>query len=65
MSGNLKEWTATMAGGEDDNAYFLAGGAYDNVLEESLSCFESAIPRDASFRFPNLGFRCCISPEAD
>ena len=59
MSGNLKEWTATEAA-EGEEVHFLLGGAYDNRLEESLSCRGLAIPRQDSFHYPNLGFRCCM-----
>ena len=63
MSGNVKEWTSTPAGDDDPPvAHLLVGGAYDNVLRESLSCDVSAIPRGDNFRFPNLGFRCCMTP---
>jgi len=58
MSGNLKEWTSTAAA-EGEAVHLMLGGAYDNRLEESLSCDGLAIPRQDSFQFPNLGFRCC------
>ena len=62
MSGNLKEWTGTPVGALDNPAHMLVGGAFDNFLPESLSCDLSAIPRGDTFRFLNLGFRCCQDP---
>ena len=58
MSGNLKEWTATAAN-EDEDVHLVVGGAYDNRMEESLSCQGLGVPREDVFHFANLGFRCC------
>ncbi|MBM4320134.1 MAG: formylglycine-generating enzyme family protein, partial [Deltaproteobacteria bacterium] len=63
LSGNLKEWTATpaqaAAGGRVAAVHLVTGGAYDSSLPASLGCGAEPVPRDDSFRFPNLGFRCC------
>ncbi|MGN6107529.1 MAG: MopE-related protein, partial [Kofleriaceae bacterium] len=54
MSGNVKEWTAARAPGQNP----LRGGASNNVLN-GLTCGLNFTLADDSFFFPNVGFRCC------
>ncbi len=56
LSGNLKEWTATAAGG---SSFKVRGGAYDSPAG-GLTCRFDFVSMDPTFAFPNLGFRCCL-----
>jgi hypothetical protein len=54
MSGNVKEWAARRAPGQNP----LRGGAANNEVE-GLACeLDFTLANDAFF-FPNVGFRCC------
>lgn len=55
MSGNLKEWTATLA---NATSFKVRGGAYDSPAG-GLTCRFDFVSMDPTFAFPNLGFRCC------
>jgi cysteine-rich repeat protein len=59
MSGNVKEWTATQVSSAN---YQIRGGAYDNI-ENGLTCQFDFVFMAESFKFPDLGFRCCRDPE--
>jgi len=54
MSGNVKEWTAARAAGQNP----LRGGASNNETA-GLACGLSFTLADDQFFFPNAGFRCC------
>lgn len=54
MSGNVKEWTAERAAGQNP----LRGGA-SNSLVDGLTCGLDFTLADDQFFFPNVGFRCC------
>ena len=57
MSGNLREWTDT-AVGDDDELRRIRGGGYDNVAD-ALTCEFSFWSQDPDSFYFNLGFRCC------
>jgi len=54
MSGNVKEWTAARAPGQNP----IRGGASNNEVA-GLTCGLSFTLANDTFFFPNLGFRCC------
>ncbi len=54
MSGNVKEWTAARAPGQNP----IRGGASNNEVT-GLTCGLNFTLADNAFFFPNLGFRCC------
>jgi hypothetical protein len=54
MSGNVKEWTARRAAGQNP----IRGGASNNEAV-GLSCSLDFTLADDTFFFPNVGFRCC------
>lgn len=54
MSGNVKEWTAARAAGQNP----IRGGASNNLVT-GLTCDLNFTLADDSFFFPNVGFRCC------
>jgi len=54
MSGNVKEWTAARAPGQNP----IRGGASNNEVS-GLSCGLNFTLADDAFFFPNVGFRCC------
>jgi hypothetical protein len=54
MSGNVKEWTAPRAAGQNP----LRGGASNNPVN-GLTCQLNFTLADDAFFFPNVGFRCC------
>ena len=54
MSGNLKEWTAARAAGQNP----IRGGASNNEVG-GLTCGLNFTLADDAFFFPNVGFRCC------
>jgi hypothetical protein len=56
MSGNLKEWTATVSTLVD--SYKVRGGSFDNPAG-GLTCTNDFTSLPDTFRFSNLGFRCC------
>jgi len=55
LSGNVKEWTDTEV---VPGVYRIRGGSYNN-LEAGRTCTFDFTVGDASFAFPNTGFRCC------
>ena len=54
MTGNVKEWTAARAAGQNP----LRGGASNNEVPGSSCQINFTLANDAFF-FPNVGFRCC------
>jgi hypothetical protein len=54
MTGNVKEWAAERAAGQNP----LRGGASNNEVD-GLTCGLNFTLADDSFFFPNVGFRCC------
>jgi hypothetical protein len=54
MSGNVKEWTAARAPGQNP----IRGGASNNETA-GLTCELSFTLANDTFFFPNVGFRCC------
>ena len=54
MSGNVKEWTAARAAGQNP----IRGGASNNEVT-GLTCGLNFTLADDAFFFPNVGFRCC------
>ncbi|HSK03183.1 MAG TPA: MopE-related protein [Kofleriaceae bacterium] len=54
MSGNVKEWTAARAQGQNP----IRGGASNNETA-GLACELNFTLADDTFFFPNVGFRCC------
>jgi hypothetical protein len=54
MSGNVKEWVARRAPGQNP----LRGGASNNELD-GLTCGLNFTLANDQFFFPNVGFRCC------
>jgi hypothetical protein len=54
MSGNVKEWTAARAPGQNP----IRGGASNNETA-GLACELSFTLANDTFFFPNVGFRCC------
>jgi len=54
MSGNVKEWAAARAAGQNP----LRGGASNNEVD-GLTCGLNFTLADDSFFFPNVGYRCC------
>jgi hypothetical protein len=54
LSGNAKEWTAARSVGVNP----LRGGSMNNVSGGSTCTFNFTVAND-SFRFQNVGFRCC------
>jgi hypothetical protein len=54
MSGNVKEWTAARAPGQNP----IRGGASNNEVA-GLTCGLNFTLADDQFFFPNVGFRCC------
>jgi hypothetical protein len=54
MSGNVKEWTAARAPGQNP----IRGGASNNEVA-GLTCGLNFTLADDTFFFPNVGFRCC------
>ncbi|RMH40294.1 MAG: hypothetical protein D6689_14200 [Deltaproteobacteria bacterium] len=58
QSGNVKEWVTDPRLVSGVTVHTLRGGAYDNP-SGGLTCDFDFTVADASFRFPNVGFRCC------
>jgi hypothetical protein len=58
QSGNLKEWVDDPRAVSGTTVYTLRGGSFDNHAV-GLTCDFDFTVATASFRFPNLGFRCC------
>ena len=56
MSGNAKEWTNARSAGVNP----LRGGSYDDT-QIGISCQWNWVLADDTFRFQNVGFRCCRS----
>ncbi len=56
MSGNVKEWTSTLA--SNGTSYVVHGGAYDNV-EDGLSCGFDFVALPPTTKLATVGFRCC------
>jgi hypothetical protein len=56
LSGNAKEWTAARSAGVNP----LRGGSYDDT-QIGISCQWDWVLADDTFRFQNVGFRCCRS----
>jgi hypothetical protein len=56
MSGNVKEWTSTLA--SNGTSYLVHGGAYDNV-EEGLTCGFDFVSLPPATLLDTVGFRCC------
>lgn len=54
MSGNVKEWTAARAAGQNP----IRGGSSNNLVT-GLTCQLNFTLADDDFFFPNVGFRCC------
>ena len=54
LSGNAKEWTAARSAGVNP----LRGGSMNNVASGSTCTFNFTVAND-TFRFQNVGFRCC------
>ncbi|MEO8699703.1 MAG: MopE-related protein [Kofleriaceae bacterium] len=54
MSGNVKEWAAERAAGQNP----LRGGSSNNEVD-GLTCGLNFTLADDTFFFPNVGFRCC------
>ena len=54
MTGNVKEWTAARAEGQNP----LRGGASNNEVPGTTCKLDFTLANDAFF-FPNVGFRCC------
>lgn len=54
LTGNVKEWTAARASGQNP----LRGGASNNEVPGSSCQINFTLANDAFF-FPNVGFRCC------
>ncbi len=54
LTGNVKEWTAARATGQNP----LRGGASNNEVPGSSCQISFTLANDAFF-FPNVGFRCC------
>jgi hypothetical protein len=54
LSGNVKEWTAARAPGQNP----IRGGASNNEVT-GLTCGLNFTLADDTFFFPNVGFRCC------
>ena len=54
MSGNVKEWTLARSAGFNP----IRGGASNNEVT-GTTCKLDFSSGDNSFRFPNVGFRCC------
>nr|MBA2539269.1 hypothetical protein [Deltaproteobacteria bacterium] len=54
MSGNVKEWAAERAAGQNP----LRGGASNNEVD-GLTCGLNFTLADDTFFFPNVGYRCC------
>lgn len=57
MSGNVMEWTSTQVG-TAPITYRIRGGSFDNVAG-GLTCQFSFVAAETTFRFDDLGFRCC------
>jgi formylglycine-generating enzyme required for sulfatase activity len=55
MSGNLEEWTAEEVG---IGVFRIRGGSFFNI-EPGLTCRFDFKDAAATFRFADLGFRCC------
>ncbi|MEM9187558.1 MAG: MopE-related protein [Myxococcota bacterium] len=55
MSGNVREWTDTLAGA---GRHEIRGGGFTNI-EAGRTCAFDFTVADNSFSFPNVGFRCC------
>ena len=55
MSGNLKEW---VTGPMSPTTNPLRGGSYNNT-QNGIRCDFNFTVADNTFRFPNVGFRCC------
>jgi hypothetical protein len=58
LSGNVEEWTWTGRTIGSDMAYEVRGGSY-NDLAGGMTCGFDFWAAQATFRMPNLGFRCC------
>ena len=54
LSGNVKEWAAARAPGQNP----IRGGASNNEVT-GLTCGLSFTLANDAFFFPNVGFRCC------
>jgi hypothetical protein len=54
MTGNVKEWTAARAVGQNP----IRGGASNNTVN-GTTCGLNFTLADDTFFFPNVGFRCC------
>ena len=54
MSGNVKEWRAARAAGQNP----LRGGASNSTVTGTACELNFTLAND-SFFFPNVGFRCC------
>jgi hypothetical protein len=59
MSGNLREWTAEVIGGDLRR---IRGGGFDNV-DDALTCEFDFWSQEPDSFFFNLGFRCCADEE--
>jgi formylglycine-generating enzyme required for sulfatase activity len=57
LSGNLMEWTSTLASGKTD-IYHVRGGSF-LTHEWGLTCQASFVTLKQTFRYDDLGFRCC------
>ncbi|MBN2361176.1 MAG: SUMF1/EgtB/PvdO family nonheme iron enzyme, partial [Deltaproteobacteria bacterium] len=57
LSGNLKEWTGTQVSSSPVR-YRVRGGSYDSIAD-GLTCRFDFVAAEASYRYGNLGFRCC------
>jgi hypothetical protein len=56
LSGNVKEWTTRRSAGVNP----IRGGASNNTAAGIACTFNFTVAND-TFRFPNVGFRCCSS----
>jgi formylglycine-generating enzyme required for sulfatase activity len=56
LSGNVREWTNTQ---RVPGQWEIRGGAY-TTIEAGRACDFDFVVGDASFRFENTGFRCCL-----
>ena len=64
LSGNLMEWTSTLAQ-DATNIYKVRGGSYLTAAS-GLTCQEDFVSLRENFRYDDLGFRCCsdVDPNA-
>ncbi|HET8934029.1 MAG TPA: MopE-related protein [Polyangiales bacterium] len=62
LSGNVREWTHSVIGGNGGPVvHAIRGGGYNN-FESARTCSFDFNAGDETFHFPSTGFRCCYYP---